>query len=72
MRTEKTLIRLGDTQADLSLHWVHTYVISFVVSRLILKNLSRFDILDRMWNSIQVYGFLIIAFILITLTDEST
>ena len=32
MRTAKTLIRLADAQADLSLSWAHTHFVGFVVS----------------------------------------
>ena len=33
MRTAKTLIRLADAQADLSLRWAHTHFVGFVMSR---------------------------------------
>ena len=36
MRTAKTLIRLGDAQADLSLHLAYSHFVGFVMSRLIL------------------------------------
>ena len=35
MRTAKTLIRLADAQADLSLPWAHSHFVGFVMSRLI-------------------------------------
>ena len=35
MQTAKTLIRLGDAQADLSFRWAHTHFVGFVMSRLI-------------------------------------
>ena len=34
-RTAKTLIRLADAQADLSLRWAHSHFVGFVMSRLI-------------------------------------
>ena len=36
MRTAKTLVRLADSQADLSLRWAHTHFVGFVMLRLIL------------------------------------
>ena len=33
MRTVKTLIRLADAQADLSLRWAHSHIVGFVISR---------------------------------------
>ena len=34
MRTAKTLMSWADAQADLSLCWVHTHFVAFVISRL--------------------------------------
>ena len=34
MQTAKTLIKLGDAQADLSLHWAHSHFVGFVVLQL--------------------------------------
>ena len=34
MQTPKTLIRLADAQADLSLRWAHIHCVVFVMSRL--------------------------------------
>ena len=37
MRTAKTLIRLGDSQADLSLLWAQSQFVGFVMSGLMLN-----------------------------------
>ena len=54
----RTLIRLGrclaDAQADLSLRWVHTHFVGFVMKRLIcydknLKIASKMHVLEVLW-----------------------
>ena len=39
MWTAKTLSRLGDALADLSLHWAHSHFVGLVMSRLKFSNL---------------------------------
>ena len=41
MRTAKTLIRLADAQADLSLRWVHTHFVGFVMTWLIYMSYNK-------------------------------
>ena len=41
MRTAKTLINWADGQADLSLRWVHSHSVGFVMKQLILFNTVR-------------------------------
>ena len=43
MRTAKTLIRLADAQADLSLRWAHNHFVGFVMSWLIFLSKAGLD-----------------------------
>ena len=53
MRTAKTLIRLADAQADLSLRWAHSHFVAFVMSWLICVMLMALDITGSSKNGVE-------------------